>query len=115
MCGDQVAFTSAALAPAVVAETGEPARPTPETRLGVRSTEIPLVKLIIPVRHRDRRGFFSETYNRRALAGAGISINFIQDNLSLSIHAGTLRGLHFQAPPHAQAKLVWVLRGRRST
>jgi dTDP-4-dehydrorhamnose 3,5-epimerase len=77
----------------------------------VRSTGIPAVKLISPVRHRDGRGFFAETYNRRALAEAGINVDFIQDNLSLSTHAGTLRGLHFQAPPHAQTKLVWVLRG----
>ena len=111
MCGDQAASISAALAPAAVAGTGGPARPTPGTRLGVRSTGIPAVKLITPVRHRDRRGFFAETYNRRALAEAGIKVKFIQDNLSLSTHAGTLRGLHFQAPPHAQTKLVWVLRG----
>ena len=86
------------------------AQRAPGTRLDVRSTEIPAVKLITPVRHRDRRGFFAETYNQRALAEAGIKVKFIQDNLSLSTHAGTLRGLHFQAPPHAQTKLVWGFR-----
>ena len=77
----------------------------------VRSTEIPEVKLIKPARYGDHRGFFSETYNRRALAEAGIDIDFVQDNHSSSREAGTLRGLHFQSPPHAQAKLVRVLRG----
>ena len=77
----------------------------------VRPTEIPEVKLIAPARHGDHRGFFSEVYNRRALARAGIVIDFVQDNHSYSAQAGTLRGLHFQAPPHAQAKLVRVPRG----
>ena len=77
----------------------------------VRSTEIPEVKLIRPARYGDHRGFFSEAYNRRALAEAGIDIEFVQDNHAFSKEAGTLRGLHFQAPPHAQAKLLRVLRG----
>ncbi len=62
-------------------------------------------------RHEDQRGFFSETYNRRALAEAGIDTEFVQDNHSLSVLQGTLRGLHFQTPPAAQAKLVRVVRG----
>ena len=61
--------------------------------------------------HQDERGFFSETYSRRALAEAGIDTEFVQDNHSLSVPRGTLRGLHFQAPPAAQAKLVRVARG----
>ncbi len=64
-----------------------------------------------PDRHRDARGFFSEPYSRRALAEAGIDTEFVQDNHSLSVPRGTLRGLHFQAPPAAQAKLVRVVRG----
>jgi dTDP-4-dehydrorhamnose 3,5-epimerase len=111
MLRDQEHSNSIALGPAAVVEAGELAQPTPVARFDVRSTEIPVVKLITPVRHRDRRGFFSETYNRRALAEAGIKAKFIQDNLSLSSRAGTLRGLHFQAPPHAQTKLVWMLQG----
>ena len=74
--------------------------------------EIPEVKLIVPKRFEDRRGFFSEIYNARLLADAGITDAFVQDNLSLSTEVGTIRGLHFQTPPYAQAKLVRVSRGR---
>ena len=61
--------------------------------------------------HRDLRGFFSETYNRQALVAGGMAIEFVQDNHILSSEPGTVRGLHFQAPPHAQGKLVRVVRG----
>lgn len=74
-------------------------------------TAIPEVRIIVPRRHGDHRGFFSEVWNSRALAEAGIDIAFVQDNHSLSAEPGTLRGLHFQSPPHAQTKLVRVLRG----
>lgn len=67
--------------------------------------------MLFPVKHGDRRGFFSETYNRKALAALGIDINFVQDNHSLSAAKGTVRGLHFQTPPFAQDKLVRVVRG----
>ncbi len=67
--------------------------------------------VITPKRFGDDRGFFSETWNRQALQGLGVDIDFVQDNHSLSRQAGTLRGLHFQAPPRAQAKLVRVVRG----
>ena len=77
----------------------------------VCSTEIPDVKLITANRYGDARGFFSEVYNRQALARVGIITDFVQDNHSYSRRAGTLRGLHFQGPPHAQAKLVRVTRG----
>jgi dTDP-4-dehydrorhamnose 3,5-epimerase len=77
----------------------------------VIETLIPDVKLIRMRRHVDDRGFFSETYSARSLAAAGISTEFVQDNHSLSALAGTVRGLHFQIPPHAQAKLVRVVRG----
>ena len=68
--------------------------------------------LLTPARHGDHRGFFGETYSRRRYAEFGITDDFIQDNHSLSRAVGTLRGLHFQAPPHAQAKLVRCGRGR---
>lgn len=68
-------------------------------------------KLIKPSRHSDHRGFFSETYSRRLYAEMGIDVEFVQENHSLSGAVGTLRGLHFQAPPHAQAKLVRCVRG----
>lgn len=64
------------------------------------------VDLIIPVRHNDNRGFFSEIYNYKRYYDQGIKTKFVQDNQSLSIKAGTIRGLHFQAPPNAQAKLI---------
>jgi dTDP-4-dehydrorhamnose 3,5-epimerase len=69
------------------------------------------VKLIEPVRFQDARGYFSETFSEPALEAAGISTRFIQDNQSLSRQTGTVRGLHFQTPPFAQAKLVRVLAG----
>ena len=76
------------------------------------STSLPGVLMITPRRFGDNRGFFSESWNRAALAGAGIDLDFVQDNHSFSRSAGTVRGLHFQAPPHAQAKLVRCGRGR---
>ena len=66
---------------------------------------------IRPKRFADDRGFFSETWNATAWREAGIAIDFVQDNHSLSRKRGTLRGLHFQVPPSAQAKLVRVTRG----
>jgi len=73
--------------------------------------DIPDIKLVVPTRHRDGRGFFSETYHMRALADAGITAEFVQDNHSLSVAKGVVRGLHFQTAPHAQDKLVHVTRG----
>lgn len=74
-------------------------------------TAIPDVKIVLPVRHGDGRGFFSEVYRRDALAAAGVDIDFVQDNHSLSAAAGTVRGLHFQTDPAAQGKLIRVTRG----
>lgn len=68
-------------------------------------------KLIKPRRFADDRGWFSETYNARTYAALGVTVAFRQDNHSLSRPAGVLRGLHFQRPPHAQAKLVRCVRG----
>ena len=79
--------------------------------LKVQSLGIQDVKLITPARVRDDRGFFSETYNAQRFKDAGLEVDFVQDNHSLSARRGTLRGLHFQAPPFAQAKLVRALRG----
>ena len=77
----------------------------------VEYLNIPEVRLLSPGKHGDRRGFFSETYNRKALAVIGIDIDFVQDNHSYSADKGTVRGLHFQTPPFAQDKLVRVVRG----
>lgn len=70
------------------------------------------VKIIEPRRHGDERGWFTETYNSATFAGIGISSTFLQDNHSLSTSRFTLRGLHFQLPPHGQDKLVRCIRGR---
>ncbi len=74
-------------------------------------TGLPGLKIITPDRMQDARGFFSESYNRVRLAEHGITTKFVQDNHSMSALAGTVRGLHFQSPPHAQAKLVRCGRG----
>jgi dTDP-4-dehydrorhamnose 3,5-epimerase len=78
----------------------------------VVATDIPEVKLIAPARHRDDRGWLAEAWNRRRCLVAGVDADFVQDNVAFSHRAGTVRGLHFQAPPRAQGKLVWVPRGR---
>ncbi len=78
----------------------------------VRETPLPGVVIIEPVRHGDARGFFSESWSKSRMDKAGLAHDFVQDNHSMSTEAGTLRGLHFQAPPHAQAKLVRCGRGR---
>lgn len=70
------------------------------------------VRLIRPKRFEDARGWFCETYNVEALARLGIVDVFAQDNHSLSRRPGTVRGLHFQTPPAAQAKLLRCVRGR---
>lgn len=80
--------------------------------MDVVALEIPEVKLLRPRRFADTRGFFSEIYNQKREATAGIATDFIQDNFSLSHPVGTVRGLHFQLPPNAQAKLVMALKGR---
>ena len=77
----------------------------------VETLAIADVKVLIPRKFGDQRGFFSEVYSRRALLEAGIDIDFVQDNHSSSARRGTVRGLHFQTPPRAQAKLVRAARG----
>ncbi len=79
--------------------------------LDLRRLDIEGLIEIRPRRFADDRGFFSETWNAAAWREAGIEQQFVQDNHSLSVPRGTLRGLHFQAPPEAQAKLVRVTRG----
>lgn len=69
------------------------------------------VRLLETHRFVDERGWFSETFSARKLEDEGIDVTFVQDNLALSHAPGTLRGLHFQAPPHAQAKLVRCISG----
>ncbi|HEY4276547.1 MAG TPA: dTDP-4-dehydrorhamnose 3,5-epimerase [Rhizomicrobium sp.] len=80
--------------------------------VSVERFAIPGPLLLQVRRFEDARGFFSETYNARAFAEAGVSSVFVQDNHSLSREKGTVRGLHFQSPPRAQDKLIRVVRGR---
>jgi dTDP-4-dehydrorhamnose 3,5-epimerase len=84
----------------------------PGVILEVEATRLQGVTILTPRRFADERGFFSESWNRERMAEAGITVEFVQDNHSFSSAAGTIRGLHFQAPPHAQAKLVRCGRGR---
>lgn len=77
----------------------------------VRKLGLDGVLEIRPAKFEDERGFFSETWNAGKLASAGIHVDFVQDNQSLSRARGVMRGLHFQTPPFAQDKLVRVLRG----
>lgn len=79
--------------------------------LDVTRTALEGVLVLTPRRFDDPRGFFSEVYNRRRYAEAGVEAEFIQDNHSRSGPVGTVRGLHFQRPPFAQAKLVRCLKG----
>ena len=80
-------------------------------QMQIDQTGIPGLLVITPRRFGDARGFFAETYNRARFAEHGIDTVFVQDNHSLSDTPGTVRGLHFQAPPRAQAKLVRCGRG----
>lgn len=77
----------------------------------VTETKLLGVKLFKPRRLRDHRGVFAETYSRRVYTEMGVIDDFVQDNHSVSAAVGTVRGMHFQAPPHVQAKLVRCGRG----
>jgi dTDP-4-dehydrorhamnose 3,5-epimerase len=77
----------------------------------VLETALPGVFVLEPPRFGDARGFFSESWNARKMSEAGFDIDFVQDNHSLSSAPNTVRGLHFQSPPHAQTKLVRCGRG----
>ena len=77
----------------------------------IEKTAIDGLCIIEPARFGDDRGWFSETWHQAKLAAAGLDIAFVQDNHSFSATKGTLRGLHYQCPPHAQAKLVRCTRG----
>jgi dTDP-4-dehydrorhamnose 3,5-epimerase len=79
--------------------------------MDARVTNITGVQLLKPRYFYDSRGHFVETYNKRSARELGLVARFVQDNESLSVRQGTIRGLHFQTPPKSQAKLVRVLRG----
>jgi dTDP-4-dehydrorhamnose 3,5-epimerase len=77
----------------------------------VIETAIPAVKILVPKKHGDHRGFFSETYSQKTLHEVGIDSVFVQDNHSLSAEKGVVRGLHWQIAPMAQDKLLRVVKG----
>jgi dTDP-4-dehydrorhamnose 3,5-epimerase len=79
--------------------------------MDIREFEIPDVKLLMPKRFSDHRGYFSETWSDRRFRHQIVDVTFVQDNQSFSAKLGTVRGLHFQKPPHSQGKLVYVVRG----
>jgi dTDP-4-dehydrorhamnose 3,5-epimerase len=78
----------------------------------IEDTPLSGVRVLTPRRFGDARGFFSESWNRRLMAEHGMDYDFVQDNHSVSAAVNTVRGLHFQSPPHAQAKLVRCGKGR---
>jgi len=77
----------------------------------IEQTALPGVVILTPPRFGDDRGWFTESWNAARMSAAGFSLNFVQDNHSMSAAVGTLRGLHYQRPPHAQDKLVRCSRG----
>jgi len=77
----------------------------------IKRTDLDGVVELVPTVHGDHRGWFSESYNAAAFAEAGLPTAWAQDNESLSATPWTIRGLHFQTPPFAQAKLLRVLQG----
>ncbi|NNE89977.1 MAG: dTDP-4-dehydrorhamnose 3,5-epimerase [Silicimonas sp.] len=79
--------------------------------MNVRETGLSGLKVIEPRRHADERGFFSESWNRKSLLDAGIHLDFVQDNHSFTLNKDAIRGLHYQAPPFGQTKLVRCGRG----
>jgi len=87
-------------------------RAAPFMALEIEQLAIPDVKIVRTKKFGDARGFFSETYNKKAFAEAGLDFEFVQDNQSFSRPVGTIRGLHAQVQPLAQHKLVRVMRGR---
>lgn len=77
----------------------------------IETTRLAGVLVLTPKRFGDDRGFFAEVWNRHRMAEAGVHADFVQDNQAFSAQQGTFRGMHFQRPPQAQAKLVRVSRG----
>ena len=77
----------------------------------IEQTGLEGLLVLTPKVFEDERGFFLESYNETVFTRLGLTVHFVQDNHARSEQAGVLRGLHFQRPPFAQSKLVWVTRG----
>jgi dTDP-4-dehydrorhamnose 3,5-epimerase len=90
---------------------GQPKQEHEIRSMQIMDTALPEIKVVMPQRIGDIRGFFSEVWNARAFASVGIDAVFVQDNHVRNASKGTLRGLHYQVPPAAQGKLVRVTRG----
>ena len=88
-----------------------PETPRYSVPMQVIDTEIPAVRIVEPGRHVDERGWLSELWNPDALAEAGVSATFAQDNLTHSAAVGVVRALHYQVPPYDQGKLIVCLSG----
>ena len=95
----------------LVARLTATAFPRSLSRMDMKNLKLPGLVMLKPRRFSDASGYFIETYNEKAFAAAGIAAKFVQDNQSLSVEKGTVRALHFQLPPAAQAKLVRVAQG----
>jgi dTDP-4-dehydrorhamnose 3,5-epimerase len=80
--------------------------------INVKELAIPEVKLLMPIVHRDNRGYVAEIVHEKALQELGLDVRLVQENQSLSLKKNTVRGMHCQRPPQAQAKFVRVLRGK---
>jgi dTDP-4-dehydrorhamnose 3,5-epimerase len=80
-------------------------------RFSCERLAIPDVILVKPARFGDARGYFMETYRASWLAELSVAVDFVQDNQAMSLDRGTVRGLHYQKPPGAQAKLIRVIKG----
>ena len=80
-------------------------------KIKVTETNLIDVKIIEPAVFGDHRGFFTESYSKEAFNEVGITFDFVQDNHSLSVEAGVIRGLHFQKGEAAQTKLIRVVSG----
>src|SRR5580704_3161366 len=90
-----------------------PVSPRASTKMiSFKELAIPDVKLLMPKLHKDDRGYVTEIVHEKQMEELGLPIRFMQENQTMSLHKNTVRGLHAQRPPHAQAKLVRVLRGK---
>lgn len=80
--------------------------------MNITKTEFPGLLVLEPKVFGDERGYFMESYNKAVFEKLGLDLNFVQDNQAFSKSAQVLRGFHFQKPPQAMTKLVWVTQGR---
>lgn len=85
---------------------------TGDRLMKISNAPIPDVKIIELQKHEDERGYFARTWCRKELAEAGIDMVIAQCNISFNKHRGTMRGMHYQVPPHTEQKIVFCIKGR---